>query len=86
MFVFHANNKSEVIFLQYNNLHDLIFSSSGTRKYFLSLPYKMQTQLYEHNDYIHSAADLRLRVSQLEKHNRSVMLSESLNKTLNKHF
>lgn len=70
---------SEVVYLRYNNLHDLISSSSGTRKYFLSLPFKVQTQLYEHNNYIHSAADLRLLVSQLEKYNRSIIISESLN-------
>lgn len=71
---------SEVISLRYNNLHDLISSSSSTRKYFLSLPFKTQTQLYEYNDYIYSAADLRLLLTQLENHNRSVMISEGFNK------
>jgi len=70
---------SEVVSLRYDNLHELISSSSGTRKYFLSLPFKIQTQLYEHNNYIHSSADLRLRLTQIEKYNRSVIVSEDLN-------
>lgn len=70
---------SEVVSLQYDNLHELISSSSGTRKYFLSLPFKVQTQLYEHNNYIHSASDLRLRLAQIEKYNHSIIVSESLN-------
>lgn len=44
--------------MRYNNLSELITGSSGTRKYFLSLPIKMQSELRKFNDQIHSADEL----------------------------
>lgn len=75
---FADTNAKEVIYLRYNNLHDLVSSSRSTRKYFLSLPVELQKQLDEHNEYIHCAADLYARVDRIGKHNHAVMLSESL--------
>ena len=50
--------------MRYENLHALINSSSSSRQYFLSLSVEMQMALHEHNDYIHTAAELhRLAVT-----------------------
>ena len=66
--------------MRYNNLSELITGSSGTRKYFLSLPIKMQSELRKFNDQIHSADELRRTAQAVEKHSHSVMLSDSLDR------
>ena len=63
--------------MTYKNLHDLIFSSSSSMRYFLSQPVEMQLQLHSQNEYIHSAAELHLQVELLGKWNRAVEISES---------
>lgn len=68
-----------MIYLKYENLNDLIFCSDSSRKYFLSLPADMQMQLHEHNEYIHSAAELRARVNLIEKYNHITDISKSFN-------
>ncbi len=55
--------------MRYQDLHELVACSNSSRQYFLSLPVSMQLQLQEHRAYIHSAADLHIRVSQIEKYN-----------------
>lgn len=62
--------------MKYENLNHLICESSSTRRYFLSLPVKTQIELHEHNDYIHTAAELHRRVGELENYHRQVQLSE----------
>ena len=62
--------------LKYDNLNHLVRESSSTRRYFLSLPVSMQIELHEHNEYIHTAAELRRRVDAIEAYNRQVRLSE----------
>ena len=66
--------------MRYNNLSELITGSSGTRKYFLSLPISMQSELRKFNNQIHSADELRRTALAVEKHSRSVMLSDSLDR------
>ena len=62
--------------MRYENLNQLVRESSSTRRYFLSLPVEIQIELHEHNDYIHTAAELHRRVSALENYHRQVQLSE----------
>lgn len=62
--------------MRYENLNHLVHESSSTRRYFLSLPADMQIELYEHNDYIHTAAELHRRVDAIEAYRRQVQLSE----------
>lgn len=62
--------------LKYDNLNHLVRESSSSRRYFLSLPVSMQMALHEHNDYIHSAAELHRRVDAIKVYNRQVQLSE----------
>lgn len=64
--------------MYYPDLAALLRDSRSARAYFLSLPVAQQLQLHEHNAYIHSAAQLRLRSGQVEAHSRAVALSESL--------
>ncbi|MCC8192328.1 MAG: hypothetical protein LIO41_04735 [Ruminococcus sp.] len=45
--------------MRYDNLHELIFSSSSSRQYFLSLPVEIQIILHEQNDFIHTLFELR---------------------------
>lgn len=52
--------------MKYDNLNHLVRESSSTRRYFLSLPAEMQIELHEHNDYIHTAAELHRRVDAIE--------------------
>ena len=66
-FLFGHQNSFEVSFLKYENLHDLIHASNSSRKYFLSLPVDMQMALHTMDQSIHSAADLHLQASMLEK-------------------
>ena len=61
--------------MRYNSLHDLISGSSSSRRYFLSLPVKMQLTLHKHNDYIHSAEELHQRAEAIKAYDRSVFLS-----------
>lgn len=53
--------------MRYKNLNDLIASSSGSRKYFLSLPTSVQLELHEQNDYIHSLYDLHSNAEYISK-------------------
>ena len=62
--------------MRYKNLNELICKSSSTRRYYLSLPVNLQTELHEHNDCIHTSAELHRRVEQLETYHRQVELSE----------
>lgn len=61
--------------MRYDNLNELVKNSSSTRKYFLSLPVDMQISLHEHNDYIHTAQELRNYVFAIEKYAHHVKLS-----------
>ena len=62
-----AETISEVIWLQYDNLKELISHSNSSRKFFLSLPVSMQLMLHNRSDDIHSAADLHAQVYVIEK-------------------
>lgn len=62
----------------YPDLATLLRNSRSARAYFLSLSVAQQLRLHEHNAYIHTAAQLRLRSEQVEAHSRTVALSESL--------
>ena len=62
--------------MRYENLNQLVRESSSTRRYFLSLPVETQIELHEHNDYIHTSAELHRRVRALENYHRQVQLSE----------
>lgn len=39
----------------------------------------MQVALHEHNDYIHTAAELHARADAIEKYNHAVEISEAYN-------
>lgn len=62
--------------MQYQNLNELISSSSSTRKYFLSLPVKMQISLHEHGDDIHTAQELHSKVWIIENYEYHCKLSD----------
>ncbi len=64
--------------MQYNNLQDLIYNSSSSRKYFLSLPVHMQIELHERNNYIHTSAGLHAHVEAIERYNHAVLISEAI--------
>lgn len=55
----------EVMGMPYENLEALIDKSQSSRRYFLSLPIRMQMELHAQSDWIHSAA-------QLHKHSRAL--------------
>lgn len=61
--------------MPYPDLKALIQHSSSSREFFLSLPVELQTELHSHNDVIHTAAQLRLRAEQLERHRNHIKLS-----------
>lgn len=63
--------------MKYKNLHELIFSSTSSRNYFLSLPVDMQLKLHEHGDYIHTAAQLHRRAEQIESLIRAKNIADS---------
>ncbi len=65
----------EVSNLKYHDMNELIRHSSSTRRYFLSLPVEMQLALHEHNDYIHTAEDLRKHVAAVNDYVRHVKIS-----------
>ncbi len=62
--------------MRYDTLHDLINSSSSTRRYFLSLPVEMQMSLHEHNTYIHTAEELHHTVGVIENYEYHCKLSD----------
>ena len=47
--------------MPYRNLHELIQNSRSSRAFFLSRSPEVQCALHQHNDYVHSAAQLRMR-------------------------
>lgn len=53
--------------MRYDNLQDLIRSSQSGRKYFLSLPVSVQTELHNHNNYVHSLEQLYIRAELVQK-------------------
>lgn len=64
--------------MPYADLHELLEKSSSSRRYFLTLPVEWQMQLHDQNACIHSAAQLHLQADRLEKHNRAIAISDSL--------
>ncbi len=66
--------------VQYNSLKDLINESASSRRFFLSLPARMQSQLREMGGCIHSAAELRLTADRLENHAKAVNISNLLDR------
>ena len=60
------------VFMYYENLHNLINGSASSRKYFLNLPVITQMELHKYNGQIHSANDLHLLESKLQKYNKQV--------------
>ena len=62
--------------MRYKNLNELIRKSSSARRYFLSLPVKLQLELHEHNDCIRTSAELHRRVEQLKAYHKQVELSK----------
>ena len=62
--------------MRYDNLNHLVRESSSSRKYFLSLPIEMQIALHEHNEYIHTAAELHRYTDALELYHKQVQLSK----------
>lgn len=69
-----------MIYLRYGNLNELIYHSSSSRNYFLSLPPEIQIKLHEHENYIHTAADLRLKADMTIAYSHAAELSDSLDK------
>ena len=65
--------------MHYNSLQDLIYNSSSSRKYFLSLPVTMQIALHERNSFIHTSASLHAHVDAIKKYNHAIEISESYN-------
>lgn len=59
-------------------MHDLIFNSSSSRRYFLSFSVPMQMELHKYNDEIHTAAELHYYADFIQKYNRAVEISEML--------
>ncbi len=66
--------------MKYNNLHELIGKSMSSRRYFLSLPVEKQMRLHECDELIHSAAELHSFADIIVKYDRSVKISESLDR------
>ena len=66
--------------MRYPNLHKLINSSQSTRNYFLSLPVETQMRLHNNGELVHSAFELRSLVETIESYDRSVRLSDSLDR------
>ena len=71
-----SNTKFEVNILRYENLNHLVRESSSSRRYFLSLPVEMQIKLHEHNNNIHTSAELHCLVDDLKNYHRQVQISE----------
>lgn len=72
--------------MHYNNLQDLIYNSSSSRKYFLSLPVPMQIALHERNDFIHTSESLHAHADAIEKYNHAIENSEAFDFILKKKF
>lgn len=62
--------------MRYNDLNDLINFSSSSRRFFLSLPVKLQISLHEFNDYIHTAEELHQKAGELENYKYHCDLSD----------
>lgn len=61
--------------MRYADLHDLIFHSSSSRRYFLSLPVEMQMSLHQYNDCIHTATGLHECARILERYHHALAIS-----------
>lgn len=64
--------------MQYKNLQELLFHSTSSRQYFLSLPVPVQQALHDRDPFIHSAADLHVHAQAVEQYAHAVMISEML--------
>lgn len=53
--------------MKYNNLKELLFHSSSTRRYFLSLPVSTQLALHKQDAFIHTAAELHFYADYIER-------------------
>ena len=64
--------------MKYENLQELCRRSSSSRRYFLSLPVKLQMELSQYGPWIQTAAQLHETVYLVERHRHAVAISESL--------
>ncbi len=62
--------------MYYKNLHELIFSSSSSMRYFTSLPVEIQLLLHEHESSIHTLSDLHIKADIISGYRKAVLLSE----------
>lgn len=62
----------------YSNLHDLIFSSDSSMKYFTSLPVSEQEFLHSIGEHIHTAQQLHLFSSGYDKYLKQLKISQNL--------
>lgn len=53
--------------MRYRDLHELIFSSSSSRKYFLELPVEVQMKLHAINDFIRTQDELRRSAEYIDR-------------------
>lgn len=71
--------------MQYKNLHDLVMHSSSSRKFLLSLPVKKQLKLHnEFDGIIHNAQDLHSAAESIEKYEKQIEISNSLDNLFKK--
>ena len=62
----------------YKNLDDLIYASSSSRRFFLSLPVKTQMALHSQSEFIKTAQTLHRNAYALENYQHHVELSKRL--------
>ena len=51
------------------NLHNLLMDDDAVRRYFISLPVRVQMTVHHENDRIHTEAELRAYVARMTKRN-----------------
>lgn len=68
--------------MKYNNLHELLMHSSSSRRYFINLPVTMQLALHKHNNFIHSAHELHMRIDAINAQQRALALSGNIENNL----
>ena len=64
----------------YDNLERLFEGSSSARRYFLSLPVKLQMELHAQSDYIRTAQDLHRRADMARLRQKQAVLSGFLDR------
>ena len=77
-FSYYRKTNHGGIFMQYENLKELLYNSKSSRNYFYSLSAKRQMEIHKYNNNLHTLFELKSLNEAINKYNKQLLISNSL--------